>query len=1102
MDNEEIRKLLQELKKNSDESTAVRSKVVKIHFDTPEEAERRRRMKRRAEEEEARKQQEEQARAEAEEEERRREAEKAAMEAVEEAKLEAKAGFASDLEQDLQSAMQLPDEEEAGENADDLDLNWEYEEPRLSTDAPEEEEEDDGFTGGDEEEFREPEDPTMTEEDPIRSLFGSIAGGLASLADRFREKGEEDREADEDGDEPEGEVSEDAPKTEKPGIGRLSLRRKKAKPEVSRKTQGTGGPDLAKDAAAGDENALGESAADGHSGREKREADPEEEWKLRMEQPPRRSLRRRRIPDKPVIALEKPQPEEEMIPGEQEASPLSASSAATSQDTAPDSDESGSFITLSNEEFPNREDTAEQAVQQAAQEAQSVQAAGQDTERAPAQEEDASNQKSIAVVDLDENTNSKGVEVIPLDARSTGPLPILKGGHLKGKSTEAANAGKSTADRTAGKPKASWTDRIGSLLKKKEKSAGRKEADAPGRHGDETGGAGEKLAGRLKDAGAFISGHRKQCIIGAALAAVILVLIILAAAVYPKMKSPRRATIREDEGLTLQILDQPGAFTAEGDVKMRAKAPETIQSVTINAENIAIEQGRTVDFSYHATGGTLDVMVVSTDKVRSATVTLAYVDSAPPVISLSEKDGMIEISAEDTESGLKALYVGTCDGLSDVPQYEEYKEPLPADPNVTVSYYAVDEAGNSSVPVLTVLTPAESIAFPEDRIGLYPGSSTQLEMITTPENAFVSGLTLEVENPKVAQVNGSTLTAVGEGDTKITASADGIPAVTALVSVAQSRTVTISAVGDCTLGTDVNLSQNTSFDAYQAMYGNSYFFEKVRNILNADDSTFANFEGTLTESDQRMDKQFAFKGDPSYTEILKEGSIDVVTLANNHSSDYGASSLTDTEAALDAAGIEWCEGDNIAWQELNGVRTAFIGIYALDNGVAKLEQTERTIREAREMGADLVIVEFHWGNELVTTVDQYQKQLAHAAVDAGADLVLGSHAHVLLGIEKYNGVHIVYGLGNFCFGGNANPHSDESMIWQQTFTFTADGLQSEDDISIIPVRISSDTTINNYQPVPVTGEEAEAIMKSIDELSAEFGGTYSQYMTDGTKFTA
>ena len=76
------------------------------------------------------------------------------------------------------------------------------------------------------------------------------------------------------------------------------------------------------------------------------------------------------------------------------------------------------------------------------------------------------------------------------------------------------------------------------------------------------------------------------------------------------------------------------------------------------------------------------------------------------------------------------------------------------------------------------------------------------------------------------------------------------------------------------------------------------------------------------------------------------------------------------------------------------------------------------------------------------------------------------------------------------------------MIWQQTFTFTADGLQSEDDISIIPVRISSDTTINNYQPVPVTGEEAEAIMKSIDELSAEFGGTYSQYMTDGTKFTA
>ena len=1085
MDNEEIRKLLQELKKTSDESTAVRSKVVKIHFDTPEEAERRRRIKRRAEEEEARKQLEEQARAEAEEEERRREAEKAAMEAVEEAKLEAKAGFSSDLEQDLQSAMELEEEEEAGENADDLDLNWEYEEPRLSTDGPEEEE-DDGFTDEDEEEFREPDDTTMTEEDPIRSLFGSIAGGLASLADRFRERGAEERGAGEDDEEPQETSSEDAaeaePQKTSSGDAAEAEPQKTGSASGTRKTGKAGRPRKARfgrrtvpaDQAEGSteegtavggttagENAAGGinpegTDADGLSAGAQKTTDPDEEWKIRMEQPPRRSLRRRRIPDKPVIALEKPQPEAENTLDEPEAPAReTAAAAGMPEETVPDTDGLSPVVTLSNEEFPNQGETAE---------------------------EEPSEPKSIAVVDLDENTNSKGVEVIPLDARSTGPLPILKGGHLLGKKTADAEAGKGPAAGAAGKPKASGKPKISG-----------KQLSAFFR---------ERLGPLLHNIGVFIGGHRKQCIAGAVAAAVILALIVLAAAVLPKMKNTRHATIREDEGLTLQVLDQPGAFTTEGDVAMRAKAPETIQSITVNSRNVPIEQGRTVDFTYHATGGTLDVMVVSTDKVRSATVTLAYVDSAPPVITLSEKDGLIEISAEDTESGLKALYVGTCDGLSDVPQYEEYKEPFEADPNVTVSYYAVDEAGNSSVPVVTALTPAESIAFREDRIGLYPGNSMQVEMVTTPENAFISGLTLEVENSKVAQISGSTLTAVAEGDTKITASAEGLAPVTATVSVAQSRTVTISAVGDCTLGTDVNLSQNTSFDAYQAMYGNTYFFEKVRNILNADDSTFANFEGTLTESTLRAEKTFAFRGDPSYTEILKDGSIDVVTLANNHTSDYGATSLTDTQEALDAAGIEWCEGDNIAWQELNGVRTAFIGIYALDNGVTKLEQTERTIREAREQGADLVIVEFHWGNELVTTVDQYQKQLAHAAVDAGADLVLGSHAHVLLGIEKYNGVHIVYGLGNFCFGGNANPHSDESMIWQQTFTFTAEGLQSEDDISIIPVRISSDTTINNYQPVPVTGEEAESIMKSLDELCAEFGGTYSQYMTDGTKFTA
>ena len=121
-----------------------------------------------------------------------------------------------------------------------------------------------------------------------------------------------------------------------------------------------------------------------------------------------------------------------------------------------------------------------------------------------------------------------------------------------------------------------------------------------------------------------------------------------------------------------------------------------------------------------------------------------------------------------------------------------------------------------------------------------------------------------------------------------------------------------------------------------------------------------------------------------------------------------------------------------------------------------MDLVQSAIAEAQEKGADLVIIHFHWGVELVTTLDDFERQLAHAAVDAGADLVLGTHAHMLLPVEKYNGRYIVYGLANFCFGGNANPHSYDSMIWQQTFTFTPDGLESEDDISIIPIRVSSE----------------------------------------------
>ena len=265
----------------------------------------------------------------------------------------------------------------------------------------------------------------------------------------------------------------------------------------------------------------------------------------------------------------------------------------------------------------------------------------------------------------------------------------------------------------------------------------------------------------------------------------------------------------------------------------------------------------------------------------------------------------------------------------------------------------------------------------------------------------------------------------------------------------------------------------------------------MKDILDKDDATFANFEGTLTTGTQRESKEFAFKGDPSYVQILQNGSIDVVTLANNHSRDYGDQSLADTKQYLTEAGIDYCQETEVALKDVNGIPTAFIGIYVLDDGMDSEKELREAIGEAKAEGARLIITAFHWGSEKEQQPDAMQQELAHIAVDCGANLVVGHHPHVLQGIEKYNGVYIVYSLGNFCFGGNSAPSDMDTMIFRQTFTLTRDAVLDDDQIAVIPCSISSEAYYNNYQPTPAQGAEAERIMGRINEASAPFGMTYT-----------
>lgn len=296
--------------------------------------------------------------------------------------------------------------------------------------------------------------------------------------------------------------------------------------------------------------------------------------------------------------------------------------------------------------------------------------------------------------------------------------------------------------------------------------------------------------------------------------------------------------------------------------------------------------------------------------------------------------------------------------------------------------------------------------------------------------------------------------------------------------------LTVSVVGDCTLGTDENFDYSTSLNAYFDSYGKDYFLQNVKSIFSEDDLTIANFEGVLTESDARADKQFAFKAPPSFAGILSSGSVEAVNMSNNHSSDYGEESFQDTLKALDTENIVHFGYDETAVIDVKGVKVGLVGIYELYDHLERTQQLKDNIAKVKEDGAQLVIVIFHWGNERETVPDTNQMTLGRLAIDEGADLVCGHHPHVLQGIETYKGKNIVYSLGNFCFGGNSAPSDMDSMIFQQTFTITEDGVTADNVTNIIPCSISSEYGYNNYQPTPAQGDEAERILAKIEERSS------------------
>ena len=300
--------------------------------------------------------------------------------------------------------------------------------------------------------------------------------------------------------------------------------------------------------------------------------------------------------------------------------------------------------------------------------------------------------------------------------------------------------------------------------------------------------------------------------------------------------------------------------------------------------------------------------------------------------------------------------------------------------------------------------------------------------------------------------------------------------------------LTISAAGDTTLGGIVGGTQMFMREFERQDRDHSFFLSNVRHIFEEDDLTILNLEGTLTDASGYKEKTYVLRGPPHYAKILSSSGVDVVTLANNHSKDFFERGYRDTIKSLEDEGIAYFGNEFNTILEINGIRVGLFGFSLWGGGRDNERRIANAIKDLREKDAQLIIAYYHWGIERNYSPEKYQRTLGHFSIDNGADLVLGSHPHVIQGIEEYNGKSIVYSMGNFSFGANTNPADHDTFIFQQSFVFENGELQDTHDINIIPASISSEKGRNNFQPTVAEGEEAERILQRIQTYSDKLNG--------------
>ena len=296
------------------------------------------------------------------------------------------------------------------------------------------------------------------------------------------------------------------------------------------------------------------------------------------------------------------------------------------------------------------------------------------------------------------------------------------------------------------------------------------------------------------------------------------------------------------------------------------------------------------------------------------------------------------------------------------------------------------------------------------------------------------------------------------------------------------KTFTVTLAGDTTLGsTDDLRKRDDCFERVAEEKGYGWFFSGLTDLFATDDMTLVNFEGTLTEETTKKEKKFNFKGPAEYTDILTLGSVEAVTVANNHTLDYGTKGRDDTIANLEAAGITVSGNGKLAIFEKDGVKVGMTG-YCFPYKDGK-KDISKDVKALRDMGCQIVIASFHWGSEYREDFTGEQRSIGRAAIKAGADIVVGHHPHIVQGIERYEDSYILYSVGNLVFGGNVDPDDRDAYAARVTFTVHEDRAEAP-EVTIVPLRLTALSDGTDYRPVIAEGEEADRIVNRILKRSS------------------